>query len=197
MVSIQAIRIYVTTIHLRIDCIICAVYHIRVRLSQAMAQVKLTVLPPLCPTVVQTNDVVPIRCRYVAVRSYIYWLLCPIDHSAAVYAVSHSMCYPAPTFTLHGIHTPDSHFCPLCVVRAQLFDMAEIRFIYSASHIFTGKNGTIKCLDARIELSDGGDEVRERLEDDQVCANGFCDRICIALECDKLVTGRHVNPVHV
>ena len=85
----------------------------------------------------------------------------------------------------------------LDVVRAGLLEAREVRLIDAAGDVLAREDGAVECRDVRVEAPHGLDEVRQRLEDDEVGADGLRDLGGAAPVRDELHARGHVDAVHV
>lgn len=73
----------------------------------------------------------------------------------------------------------------------------EVLLIDTSRDVLAREDRAVEGCDRWVELSDGGDEVRQRLEDDEISADGFSYGFCRAVIRDELEPRGHVDAVHV
>ena len=150
------------------------------------------------PAIMQTYRIIPI---HRSTRSNDR--LRPIQRRRMTMTINSTpaLSHTSPSLPLFYTPTPTTTFptktLPLSIIRTQTLKMAQIRLINSTSDILPRKHRRIETLDGRVELTDGGDEVGESLEDDEVGADRGRDVRFGAVVRDELGAGGHVDAVHV
>lgn len=129
------------------------------------------------PTIMQPYRIGPIygrTCRHLYVVLHTIYTVNVLHQTSAA-------------FTLHRPESTDDRLT-LHVVRTQLLELREVRLVDAAGDVLACEDGAIEGLDAGVEAADGGYEVWQCLEDDEVGADRSGDFFGRAPVCDELGT---------
>lgn len=85
----------------------------------------------------------------------------------------------------------------LHIVRANALEVVEVRRVHAARDVLAVEHGALEPLNRRVQLPHARDQVRQRLEDDQVRADRVRDLLRRPPVRDELCSRGHVDTVYV